>query len=65
MQKIVVEKHTKIQQGLPLAIDFFSCSFQRLIYTVGSATAIAAEDLEISEMEMKRREIKLKTAEMA
>jgi len=53
-----------MQQGLSSAIHLFTPSFQRSTYTAGSAAAIAAKELEIAEMEMKRNYIELKTAEM-
>ena len=53
-----------MQQGLSLAINLLSHSFQRSNCTKGSAAAIATEDLEIAEMEIKRREIEMKTVEI-
>ena len=59
-----MEKQVEMQQGLSLAISLLSHSFQRSNYTEGSAAAIATEDLEITEIELKRREIEMKTTEM-
>ena len=60
VQKMQMEKQAEMQEGLSSAINLLSRGFQRSTYTVGSAAAIAADSLEVAEMEMKRSEMELK-----